>query len=428
MMPLPGVLSSILFMIMWYGILTDHNAAQQTFVNLLHALEGYAQYPDGNITDKWFNEVCANVSGDVAKLSVNPPWALPDYCPIQSHWYSQSFRKFMASFQPVFDSLVDRWVMPGPKVNHSAAVVFDGFVHFAPSQSIAIVFSYTSTLVPGSPLSISYNHSHLTVLYPEVNETLHFHPKPLDVGSLVANIFCSWPMYKQFLARYTVRYSNASHRLMNNHFQSAYLKCSHPVERYDNSLENTFLHAASSLASLYLGKNSELYIPCWNERLRWAANLLQKQGPWHVTRHCITTVQHLTVKMLRDFSPQIFKYLFPRIESKVFTRILEDLEPVYWKSFSIFQQLFVFPPFKRFVSIAEDRGGKSTVDRSRAVVSCRGLEGTVSSARSTIVRILYLVMVNDIKHTSSPAYAALKYMAYDLFSYVPGCYVDQTLL
>ena len=170
-----------------------------------------------------------------------------------------------------------------------------------------------------------------------------------------------------------------------------------------------------------------LYIPCWNERLRWAANLLQKQGPWDVTQDCITTVQHLTVKMLRDFSPQIFKYLFPRIDSKVFRRILEDLEPVYWKSFSIIQQLFVFPPFKKFALTAEDRAGKSSVDRRHAVVSCRGLEGTVSSSRKTIVTILYLVMVNDIKRESDPLYATLKYPAYDLFSYVPGCYVNQTL-
>ena len=62
------------------------------------------------------------------------------------------------------------------------------------------------------------------------------------------------------------------------------------------------------------------------------------------------------------------------------------------------------------------------------MVSCRGLEGTVSSALKTIVTILYLVMVNDILHTSDYLPAVLKYPAYDLFSYVPGCYVDQTLL
>ena len=85
MMPLPGVLSSIIYMIVLYGVLTDYDACRQTEVNMVHAFEGYAEYPDGNVTDKWFNQVCDDVRDDVAKLSVNGPLELPDYLPVKQH-------------------------------------------------------------------------------------------------------------------------------------------------------------------------------------------------------------------------------------------------------------------------------------------------------------------------------------------------------
>ena len=387
MMPLPGVLSSIIYMIAVYGMLTDRKAAKQTVVNVIHSGLGLAQYPNGHApSDAWFNHVCADVRDDVMKLSVDGIVNFPRDCPNAVTRVSQYNRKWMASCQPIFYSLVDRWVIPGPKVSHSAAIVFDGFVRFAPSQIFAITFSSASTFLPDQSQSISYNHSHVTIYSPAVdNVTVAFHSSKNSHSNRTSNVsskFCSWPFYKQFLGAAVLRNPDTClpHRVMNRDIPQTYLNCDHPVTQYTAYFPNTCLHGVDSLASMCQGKDSKMYIPCWNECLRWAVNLFQKQGPWDVTQDCITAVQHLTVKMLRDFSPQIFKYISPRMESKVFRRILEEFEPVYWKSFSIIQQLFVFPPFKRFVLTAEERASKSSVDRRHAAVSCRGLEGTVSSS------------------------------------------------
>ena len=132
-----------------------------------------------------------DVRDDVAKLSMNLTIVLSDSSVHRKViWSLASFsRKLIASFQPIFDSLVDRWVMPGPKVSRSAAIVFDGFVHFCTKS----VYGYCCGLFT-STLPVDQSLVYVIQPFP-----LDYVFAPLEIGpslchSNTSSIQLAWPV------------------------------------------------------------------------------------------------------------------------------------------------------------------------------------------------------------------------------------------
>ena len=116
------------------------------------------------------------------------------------------------------------------------------------------------------------------------------------------------------------------------------------------------------------------------------------------------------------------------VESPALRRFYWRLEPFLAKSESYWQQMFVYPPFERFLQVTEERS-RAPGDRNETIVSCRGLQGTPAEIKQTYLTLVHLVMATDL--VSADIYdsirVAFSYLTYMLFSHVPQCYIDKVI-
>ena len=173
-------------------------------------------------------------------------------------------------------------------------------------------------------------------------------------------------------------------------------------------------------------------VPCFNIRLRWAANLYNTPGRWDISKDCVLTIRDMTVKILHLFMPFAYKYMLTFVESPALRRFYWRLEPVLAKLELYWQQMFVYPPFERFLPVTEERS-RDTGDSNETVVSCRGLQGTPAEIKQTYLTLVHLIMATDLitadlQNSIEDSFRFVySYPMYIFFSYVPQCYIDKVI-
>ena len=156
---------------------------------------------------------------------------------------------------------------------------------------------------------------------------------------------------------------------------------------------------------------------CWEPELQEAERFYGAPGKWHVDEKCVSTLQKISVKILTytltvSLSPKLGEDR-PELNNVIYFLLsLHDVPDIaehillFLKEYSdFFLQSFWYPPFKRFLRYAKQR---SQDNSSIVSISCKGLQGSRNEVYNTILQLLRLVIVNELRYpTHSDAYILL---------------------
>ena len=146
---------------------------------------------------------------------------------------------------------------------------------------------------------------------------------------------------------------------------------------------------------------------CWEPDLQAAESLYDKPGAWSVDEACVTTLQAMDSNMIRKLLNVPLRSMLAVSFSKLGVfggglplldgwkhRLAEGLLSFFDETWDQSLQRYVYPYFKRFLRHSKQRNN----DNTTVSVSCQGLRGVRRHVHFTVVQLLRLVIVNELRY------------------------------
>ena len=171
---------------------------------------------------------------------------------------------------------------------------------------------------------------------------------------------------------------------------------------------------------------------CWQPELQEAGLLLAKPGKWDIDDKCIDALQAISAKVFKLFIPRMLeneRVFLSRVVSRGKRRRCTMLSCLHAKLLTRMAgravlQRHVYPLFKKMKEFVRRRN--QVTKSSKVLASCRGLRGPKSQVRSTVLKLLALVIVNDVWSTKTTS-PRLPFIAASLLATVLPSKVDLIL-
>ena len=146
---------------------------------------------------------------------------------------------------------------------------------------------------------------------------------------------------------------------------------------------------------------------CWEADLQEAAKLYRLPGVWDVDKECVSTLQTISVTIVKAMITQFWEHVMRRYRVDGF---LSSMNHGLWRSTiadtalsflqdraDILMQLHMYPSFTRFLQDAKHRSHGS--NSSDVTVSCKGLRRSRRQVQAAALKLLRFVLVNYLKHS-----------------------------
>ena len=189
-----------------------------------------------------------------------------------------------------------------------------------------------------------------------------------------------------------------------------------PNQAIDRSLTShgtLFSKVALNIAGLIFDKSPLSHVVtnlspiCWEADLQEAAKLYRLPGVWDVDKECVSTLQTISVTIVKAMITQFWEHVMRRYRVDGF---LSSMNHGLWRSTiadtalsflqdraDILMQLHMYPSFTRFLQDAKHRSHGS--NSSDVTVSCKGLRRSRRQVQAAALKLLRFVLVNYLKHS-----------------------------
>ena len=255
----------------------------------------------GNMSAYQSPQACLNAERDAVKPRSRQPHSNLTCLKLI---FTSAGKSCIQFFRPTFCGLINDWSTPSPDLQRITEIVWKGLLQMSLPLYLEIVRFSCEAIFREPRYNKAFSNMYLRLKASDGEDELL---QDMALKSTVRACFRKAYLDQLTLnARFTdTKQAAVSQRPIPNTF----LTCSPRILQrsfigeflasmfYEMSL---FVRLGNMLSQLHT-KDVSFSVPCFNARLRWAANIYNTPGRWDISKDCVLTIREMSVKILHLF-------------------------------------------------------------------------------------------------------------------------------